>query len=78
MSRIFAAFAVNAGTAIEFELDITGMSDEQIVQAVEEASGEHLYVSVCHQCAQNISDPEAGDLVGLTVDGRDIDIDGLS
>jgi hypothetical protein len=75
MSTIIAAFAVYGGTAVEFELDVEGMTDQEIAEAVEEASGEYLDTSLCHQCAHNISDPEAGELTGLTVDGRDIDVD---
>ncbi|GLZ34849.1 hypothetical protein Lesp02_70360 [Lentzea sp. NBRC 105346] len=76
MSRanIIATFAVYAGTTVEFELDVEGMTDQEIAEAVEAASGDHIDTRLCHQCAHNVVDPEAQELTGLTVDGRDIEL----
>lgn len=73
--NVIVAFAVNATTVAEFTLDVTGMSDAEIIEAVDAATYDHIDTSVCHQCGHNVSDPEAGDMTGLTVGGREIDLE---
>ncbi len=73
-SRIIAVFAVHAGTVAEFDLDVTGMSDAQIVAAVHEESGEHIDTTLCHECGHKLAYPQAEELVAITVDDRDINM----
>ncbi len=74
-SIIIATFAVYAGTTVEFELDVEGMTDQQIAAAAEEAAAEHIDTSLCHECCRVVVDPQAEELAGLEVDGREIDLD---
>lgn len=78
MSRIIATFAVYAGTTVEFQLDVEGMTDQEIAAAVEEASGQYLDTSLCHECVHLVVDPQAEELSGLQVDDREIDLDRIA
>ena len=66
MSKVSGSFEVNASNWAEVEFDTDGLSPDEIVQKLYE---EHPGISVCHQCANDIEDPELGDVVGFTVDG---------
>lgn len=68
-SHITAVFDVRAGTNADVMLHVAGMSPDEIAERVERAA--QPYVSVCHQCAHNIIDPEVGDLVSFTVGNVD-------
>lgn len=67
--KITAVFAVHAGTTGEAELDVTGMSVDEMAEAIEDAAD--AYASVCHQCSHTINDPAVGEMVAFTVDGVD-------
>lgn len=62
-----ASYVVYASSAQDVELaDITGPSIQEIADAVDAAASD---VSVCHQCAHDISDPELGEMRAMTVNG---------
>ena len=73
-SNIIATFAVYAGTTVEFDLDVTGMTDTQIADAVRAEAGAHLDTQLCHQCGSRVVDPQAEEMTGLQVDDREIDL----
>lgn len=74
-SQITASFEVLAGTAQDFDLDITGMSPDEIAAWLNEhADG----ISLCHQCSRDVSDPELGDLTGFSVDGVSFERNGMT
>lgn len=66
MAHVGASFAVNAGTYAEGELDLSGLSPDQMAERIWELD---IDVSLCHQCANGLSDPEPSELVGFNVDG---------
>jgi hypothetical protein len=75
-SEIVATFTVSAGTTIEFSMDTADMDDRQIIREVEFASGDYADTNLCHECESRIVDPEMQEMTGLSVDGREIDLDG--
>lgn len=68
MAEIVATYAVHAGTTVTVELDDVTDPDLVALYLVEDAGG-LVDVSVCHQCARSVIDPEAGDLIGFTIAG---------
>lgn len=66
MPDVIATYAVHAGTTATVELDDVSDPDMVALYLIED-SGELVDASVCHQCAQNVVDPEVGDLVGFTI-----------
>lgn len=66
MADISAVFEVNGSHVIDFTADVHGLDPEQIADLVYQSDPG---ISVCHQCAHEIDDPESGDLAGFTVDG---------
>ncbi len=75
-ARVIATFSVEAGTTAEFPLDVTGMTDAQIIAAVEFEGESEVDVQLCNGCEGKVVDPQAGRLTGLVVDGREIDLEG--
>jgi hypothetical protein len=71
-SHITAAFEVFASTAADVELDVTGMTPDQVADRLQDVGA---YVGVCHECAHVISDPELGDLTGFSIGGRHYGLD---
>lgn len=66
MADIVATYAVHAGTTATVRLgDVT---DPDMV-ALYLSDDVQPDVSVCHECADNIIDPEVAHLVSFTVDG---------
>lgn len=66
-SSVTGVFTVNAGAARDVEMVVDGLALEQVAQVIyEQAEG----ISLCHQCAHEMSDPEFGDLTQITVDER--------
>lgn len=64
---ISATFEVNAGTTSDHRFDITGMTPDEIAKKIEDdAPG----ISLCHQCARDVVDPEPGELTSFYIDGR--------
>lgn len=74
--EVVATFSVSAGTTVEFSLDTEGMTDREIIAAVIDASGDYADTGLCHHCAGKVIDPEIQELSGLTVGGREIDVEG--
>lgn len=67
LTDITATFEVAAGTTGDYRLDITGMTPDQIAEALHnDAPG----ISLCHQCAPSVVDPESGDLASFYIDGK--------
>lgn len=66
-ATIVASYSVEASTAQDIELpDIAGLSLEEIATLVDRnAPG----ISLCHECAHQVSDPELGELTAMTVNG---------
>jgi hypothetical protein len=69
LAKIIAAYAISAGGWAEGELDVEGLTPDEMAELVEQTLDPE--VSVCHQCAHRISDPEPSAMVGFTVDGVD-------
>jgi hypothetical protein len=67
MATIRGTFEVGAGAVGEVDIDVTGMTPDEIAQAFDDAAD--VDTSLCHQCAHVIEDPQVGDLVSFTVDG---------
>lgn len=66
-STVTGVFRVNAGAARDVEMVVDGLALEQVAQALyDQAEG----ISLCHQCAREMSDPELGDLTQITIDER--------
>lgn len=66
MAEISGVFEVNAGHVVDFTADVDNLTPDQIAQLLYERDPG---ISICHQCAHDIDDPEPGDLAGFTVDG---------
>lgn len=64
--HVSATYEVDAGTAASGEVDIAGLSPDEIAELADQL---HPGISVCHQCAHEISDPEVGEMTSLVVDG---------
>jgi hypothetical protein len=68
MQRIESSWAVHAGAWRETSLDTEDMSLEDIAERLySEASSP----SLCHQCSDEMSDPELVELTQITIDGVD-------
>jgi hypothetical protein len=65
--KVGGYFEVAGGTYDEIELDTEKMTPAEIATAL---AGQAGGVSLCHQCAHEISDPQVGDLVEFTVGGQ--------
>ncbi len=68
MTVVSSSWNVVAGTAVDTELDVTGLTPDEVAALVYEQAETH--VSVCHQCAYGISDPEVTDLTEIIYDGK--------
>lgn len=68
MAKVSATWAVEAGTYAEGELDLTGLSADQVAALIDTELDPD--VSVCHQCGDGVIDPQVGELTGFTVDGQ--------
>jgi len=73
MSEISATFEVNAGHSIDVTADTKGLTLDQIAEMLYERDPG---ISLCHECAHEINEPESGDLIGFTVDGVAYEPDG--
>lgn len=64
---VVASYSVEASTAQNIELpDIAGLSIKEIAELVDHnAPG----ISLCRDCAHQISDPELAELTAMTVNG---------
>lgn len=67
MAEVVASFEVLAGTATTLTLDVAGLTPRALAAMIEENAVVDL--SLCHECAHRISDPDSGELTGFTVDG---------
>jgi hypothetical protein len=67
MSEITAVFEVFAGLTEDIRLDVKDLSPEQMADKIERSTA--AGVSLCHECAHEVNDPQVGDLVAFTVDG---------
>lgn len=67
MKKYTAVYEVFAGTVVDNEADLEGLTPGEMAERINATA--EPYVSVCHQCADSIDDPQAGDLVAFTVDG---------
>jgi hypothetical protein len=65
LTKIEANFEVFAGTSGECEIDITGLTPDEIAELVEQSAD--AYPTVCHQCARDIDDPQLGDMTSFSV-----------
>lgn len=75
MSKITASFAIEAGGYGEAEFDTTGMSPDEIAKKT--FTETDVNTSLCHQCANDVIDPEVSELTGFTVDGvQYVQVDG--
>lgn len=68
VADVIATFAVHAGTTATVQLDDVTDPDMVALYLIED-TGELVDVSVCHQCAQSVVDPEVGELAGFTIAG---------
>jgi hypothetical protein len=67
MANVQASFEVFASTTTETELDVDGLTPDQIAALLE---NEGAGVSLCHQCDDEVSDPEVGELVAFYIDDK--------
>lgn len=67
LSKITASYAISAGGWAEGALDLEGLTPDQMAELIEQTLDPE--VSVCHQCAHRISDPEPDEMTGFSVDG---------
>lgn len=67
MAKISASFAIYAGGWAEGELEVEGLTPDEVAELIQRELDPE--VSVCHQCAHRISDPEAEEVTGFSVDG---------
>ena len=68
-THITATFAISAGHYGECDVDITGLPLDEIAEHVfNEAAPD---TTLCHQCDDNISDPEVTEMTSFTIDGID-------
>jgi hypothetical protein len=73
LTRVSAAFRIVGGGACERDLDITGLTPDEIADLVFVTIANP---SLCHQCVRDISDPEVEELTEFTVNGVDYNRDG--
>jgi hypothetical protein len=64
-----AVYEVFAGTVHDDEADLDGLTPDEMALRINETA--EPYVSVCHQCADSIDDPQVGDLVAFMVNGTE-------
>lgn len=69
LAKVSASYAISAGGWAKGELDVDGLTPDQMAELIEQTLDPE--VSVCHQCAHRISDPEAYEMTGFTVNGVD-------
>lgn len=66
-SRVTATFEITGTGFAEGELDLSGRTPDEVAELIENQMVTHP--SLCHQCAGEISDPEAGELTEFAVNG---------
>lgn len=67
LTDVSATFEVNAGTTTDYRLDIFGKTPDEIANEIQNnAPG----ISLCHQCAREVADPEAGELTSFYIGGK--------
>lgn len=67
LTEISATFEVSGGTTGDYRLDISGLSLDEIAERLQnDAPG----ISLCHQCARDIVDPESGELTSFYIDDK--------
>ncbi len=66
MSHVSASFSVGAGSWAEGEIGTEGLTLAEVAEAAYEL---HPGISLCHQCAGELSDPEVLELTSLVIDG---------
>ena len=66
MSEISGVFEVNASHTFDAQADVDGLTHDEIAELVYQLDPG---ISICHQCAHDINDPEPGELVAFVVDG---------
>lgn len=75
LTRISAVFEIQAGAVGDCEIDITGLTPDEIAELVEYAAD--VNASLCHQCAHDISDLSVGEMTSFTVNNVDYEnVDG--
>lgn len=67
MAEIRGVFEVFAGTTADLTRDVKGLSPNAMAELVEREA--QTCVSLCHECAHDVNDPQVGDMVAFTVDG---------
>lgn len=67
MSEITVVFEVFAGTSADLKRDVSGMSPDELAAVVEVEA--ETNVSLCHECARDVNDPQVGEMVAFVVDG---------
>lgn len=67
LTRVTATFSVGAGAYGECDIDVTGLTPDQIAEIA--MTDTNVSTTLCHQCANSISDPEIEEMTGFTVNG---------
>lgn len=66
MKKYTAVYEVFAGTVVNNEAELDGLTPGEMAERVDNTA--EPYVGLCHQCAGVINDPQVGDLVAFIVD----------
>ena len=67
MTTVRGSWKVEAGNSAEFDIDTAGKTPEEVAYLLDER---HPGVSVCHQCDDDVTDPELGDLTEFEMNGK--------
>lgn len=65
LTRVTATFAIAAGGYGEGDLDVTGLTPDEIADLIMELVA--VDPTLCHQCADEMSDPQIEELTGFRV-----------
>lgn len=73
LTDVSATFEVGAGTVADYQLDIFNKTPDEIANEIQnDAPG----ISLCHQCARDVVDPEAGKLTSFYINGKSYSLKG--
>jgi hypothetical protein len=74
LTKITATFSVGAGAYGECDIDVTGLTPDEIADRVMDEAD--VDTTLCHHCADHVIDPEIKDLTGFRVGDVDYEHNG--
>jgi hypothetical protein len=69
LSRVTASYAITASGWAWGELDLKGLSPDEMADLIEEALDPDVWL--CHKCAHRVNGPEVDEMTGFSVGGID-------